>query len=156
MREASKLGRGGVGLRIASLLVSALLATGLVLQSPAGAATTSKEAHLHSLVNDARAAFGVPPLGLKEWLSRRARHHSRLMAERRGLFHSDLGKALSPHHYEAAAENVGFGSSLEGLVAEFVASVAHSNNLLDPRWDKTGIGVVRRGGRMWVTQIFYY
>lgn len=155
MRGASKLWRAGVGRGIAPLLVSALLASGLVLQSPAEAATTARDLHLHSLINDARAAFGVPELRLRDWLSRKARQHSRRMAERRELFHSDLGKALSPHHYEAVAENVGSGASLEGLVAEFVASVAHHNNILDPRWGVTGIGVVRRGDRIWVTQIFY-
>jgi uncharacterized protein YkwD len=53
------------------------------------------------------------------------------------------------------AENVGVGANFREIQVQFMASDAHRANILDAAFRRVGIGVVRQGGRAWVTQIFY-
>ena len=114
-------------------------------------ATSSQERRLHSMVNQARNANGKGGLTLSDSLSRRAHRHSEDMADAGSLFHSclDCGKRRSP----SMAENVGVGPSLGAVHNALMDSSGHRANILGP-YDRVGIGVVRRGDRVWVTQLF--
>ncbi|MGH2545879.1 MAG: CAP domain-containing protein [Actinomycetota bacterium] len=141
MREARSPGLGTV------------LALVLVLVWPAGsagAAIGSPELKLHALVNDARWVQGLGTLSVRDRLSRIAERHTRRMADRRVLFHSDLGETLPG---ASAGEVVGYGTSVDAVFTELMASGSHRDILLGTAWLKTGVGVVRHGGRVWVTQI---
>jgi len=48
---------------------------------------------------------------------------------------------------------VGYGPSVDAVFTDLLASGTHRDILLGTAWWKTGIGVVRHGGRVWVTQI---
>ena len=48
---------------------------------------------------------------------------------------------------------VGYGPSVDAVFTELMASASHRDTLLGAAWRKTGVGVVRLGGRVWVTQI---
>jgi uncharacterized protein YkwD len=72
------------------------------------------------------------------------------MADRGAPFHSDLGKKLPGAQ---AGEVVGYGQSVDAVFTELMASGSHRDILLGTAWRKTGVGVVRHGGRVWVTQI---
>jgi uncharacterized protein YkwD len=54
----------------------------------------------------------------------------------------------------ALAENVGVGDSLEKIHSALMASASHRRNILSSSHQRVGIGVVSRGGRLWVTQLF--
>ena len=129
--------------------MAAALAT--FLPEPASAARPLEE-EFAALVNEVRDTSGRGEMSLSDRLSRRARHHSRRMAAAGKLFHSDLSRLLSRGN-GAVAENVGYGGSLPDLLKAFLHSPAHADNLLG-RWDQTGIGIVKVGGRYWLTQIF--
>jgi uncharacterized protein YkwD len=87
---------------------------------------------------------------MRDRLSRIAERHAGRMADRGAPFHSDLGKKLPGAQ---AGEVVGYGQSVDAVFTEPMASGSHRDILLGTAWRKTGVGVVRHGGRVWVTQI---
>lgn len=134
-------------------VIGTVLALALLLLGPTGSARAAfgtREHKLEALVNEARAAVGLSPLAPRDRLNRIAERHSRRMVDSGVLFHSDLGKTLPG---TPAAEVVGFGSSVGAVFTELMASGVHRDILLGSAWRKTGLGVVRGGGRVWVTQI---
>ena len=133
-----------------ALCAATLLST---VASTTATAASSQERQLFSMVNQARNANGTGRLSLSDNLSRRAHNHSERMADSGSIFHSclDCGKRRS---YSTMAENVGVGGSLGAVHDALMASSGHRENILDSRFDRVGIGVVRRGGRVWVTELF--
>jgi uncharacterized protein YkwD len=104
-------------------------------------------------VNALRQTRGLRPLTSAPKLSRLATKHSRKMAKQHRLVHSDLQRLLGGG-IQFAGENVGTGSSLDQVHQAFLQSPAHAGNLLAGKWRETGIGVYKKGGRLWITQIF--
>lgn len=124
------------------------------LRSAAG--TTSKEQRVLSMINATRSARGVGTLSLSERLSRMARRHSRSMAQEGLLFHqSCLSCRFPTGSWELLGENVGTASSLRRIHRMMLKSASHRDILLNGNFDRVGVGVVRRGGSYWVTEIFY-
>jgi len=121
--------------------------------STTAVATSSREQQLYSMVNQARDANGRARLSLSDRLSRRAHNHSERMADSGSIFHSclDCGKRRS---YSTMAENVGTGGSIGAVHDALMESSGHRENILGSQFDRVGIGVVRRGGRVWVTELF--
>ncbi len=72
-----------------------------------------------------------------------------------GLAHNpDVGGALrraGVTGWTSWAENVGYGGSVEQVHSLFMGSSGHRTNILNPTYSQVGIGVVRAGGRVWVT-----
>ena len=122
--------------------------------APAARATTTAERQLHVMINDSRTASDLRVLRLSERLSGIAHRHSKQMASRRSLFHSCLPCEIG-NHWRKLGENVGLGADYLSVQEEFMASAPHRANILDPKYRRVGVGVVRRGGLVWVTQIFY-
>ena len=135
------VGVGVAGVVFAFLLVSA---------APAAQAATTAERSVHVMINEARAASGVGSLNLSDRLSRIAHRHSKAMANSGGLFHSCLC-GIGGHRL---GENVGFGADRESVQQQLMASPPHRANILGSKFRRVGVGVVRQGGRTWVTQIF--
>jgi uncharacterized protein YkwD len=147
--------RGRRTLAVSLLVLAAFLAQG-VLASNASAATRHRDAML-SLTNEDRASHHVHSLALDASLSKYARRHSRDMAEHGGLFHTaDLAAKLKGLDWSIGGENVGVGSSLDGLEKAFMHSTDHRRNILRKTFDHTAIGVIKDAdGHFWVTVIFY-
>ncbi|MFB3738104.1 MAG: CAP domain-containing protein [Candidatus Velamenicoccus archaeovorus] len=148
--------RGSVG------LVTVLLLAGVLLSGTgpdrAGAGEITRRERMLSLTNEVREQHRRADLRLNMRLSRYAKRHSLQMARAGHLFHSDtsvLTRALQPFHWSIGGENVGVGSSVESLQDAFMASPTHRENILRPSFDHTAIGMVRVGGRLWVTVVFY-
>ncbi len=104
-------------------------------------------------VNALRQSRGLQPLTTGPRLMREARQHSRKMARKHRLVHSNLQRLLGGGIH-LAGENVGTGGSLAQVHQAFLQSPGHAGNLLEGKWRETGIGVYQKGGRAWVTQIF--
>jgi uncharacterized protein YkwD len=141
----------GVG-RLTLVGALVLLTVGFVL--PAAEATTSAEQAVHAMINETRSASGLRLLRLSERLSRIAHRHSKQMATRRTLFHTCLPCAVGGD-WRKLAENVGYGGDYASVQQQFLGSAPHLANILEPAFRKVGVGVVRRSGLVWVTQIFY-
>ena len=57
-------------------------------------------------------------------------------------------------HFRVIAENVAMGSSPSGLETEWMHSPLHRANILDPRLNAIGVGLVKRGGYYYGVQDF--
>jgi uncharacterized protein YkwD len=121
----------------------------------ASATTTAKEGSLLQLVNGARTNRGIAQLSLSDRISRRARRHSRQMASQRLLFHSACLSCRFPIAWDSLGENVGTAGSVRRVHRMMMKSAGHRGNILGNAFTGVGIGVVQRGRRLWVTEIFF-
>lgn len=139
MRTARKL----------SIVLVALVVMTVGLAVPAQAGT---EGAFLSKINASRSAAGLPPLSMSSELVPNARSHSAEMMAAGSIFHtSDLGGVASG--WEALAENVGVGPSVESLHTAFMNSSGHRSNILGD-YNYAGVGVAEADGQIWVTVIF--
>lgn len=126
-----------------------LLITGLLLTPTAATALGRPERTALSMVNRSRRAHDVHPVRTRSRITRYAERHTRSMARRRTLFHS----AMSLPGFHALGEIVGYGSSVAQVHRAFMRSAPHRQIILGS-WRWAGIGVVKRGGRYYVTEVF--
>jgi uncharacterized protein YkwD len=120
------------------------------------------ERQLLDLANADRARAGLPPLKMDDGLVRAARAHAAKMAEQEQLSHQFAGEpsltdrilANSPLHLDRAGENVATAADAGRVHHALMASPPHRDNLLSPNFNVAGIGVVRKGARLFVAQDF--
>ena len=118
-------------------------------------------------INTERLIRGVPPLRMNPVLRSLAQQQSRDMAERDMLAHiSSRGESLEVRliragfpRWKRAAENLAlcYEEVVPSLVAThgWMMSPSHRQNILDPRFRETGIGVAQSArGAYYFTQIF--
>jgi len=135
------------------LALCAAISLGTAFHSGTAVATTSTEHRGHELINSARSPRGLNGLRLSSALSKRAHRHSAHMAESGRLFHSCLNCRRGSGS-RALAENVGVGDTVKVVHRALMASSSHRANILNESYDRVGVGIVRRGGRTWITQLF--
>ncbi len=119
------------------------------------------ERHLLVEVNRARRAQGLPELRWDEALTTAARRHAGLMAQHAAAEHGFAGEpSLASRVTQAGArfvflaENVAQGTGVEAVHAEFLRSPNHRANILDSDMGSIGVGVVERGGQLFVVEDF--
>lgn len=141
--------------RAAVLTLVAATLLGTTAATPAGAANTS-EHELRAYINEARSNRGARELGMRTFLVRAARRHSRLMANTGQLVHStDLASYVGNRSWRILGENIGYGPSMEVLHDAFMDSPPHRRNALNRRYGRVGVGMaVGDDGRIWVTVLF--
>jgi uncharacterized protein YkwD len=106
-------------------------------------------------MNKVRGRKGRGRLSLDPELSRAARVHTSEMIRRRTLYHTSNAKLRRRIvGWSTLGENVGVGGSVRSLHKAFMRSRYHRSNVLYSRFRHTGVGVRKKGGRMWVTVIF--
>lgn len=134
-------------------LLTALSLTGTIgLTGAPAQANTTPEARFVSRINEARVSHGLRPLREQSGLTTYARRHSRAMASQGQLFHtSDFSVVCC---WSSIGENVGVGFGVKGVHRALMRSAPHRANILSPTMRVVGVGVVRSGGRIWVTQVF--
>ena len=125
--------------------------------------TSNMEKEAANLVNQARAGEGLPPLRLDERLSNIARYKSQDMMNRQYFSH-DSPVYGSPFemmtsfgvNYRRAGENIAKGQqTATRVVNAWLKSPSHRDNILDPTFNKIGMGLVwdKQGNSYW-TQMF--
>jgi uncharacterized protein YkwD len=132
------------------------------------------EDRMIELINVERAKAGCQPIAKNEALTRAARAHSKLMAERKELTHRfpdepDFGDRYTAAGYawSAAAENAAPGAFTTPEIAMygrhdrafnltgFMESPGHRNNIVNCGFQEVGVGVARDAdGGPWWTQNF--
>lgn len=123
---------------------------------------TREEALMFKLINQERAKAGLPQLEIDITLTKLARDKSRDMvghnyfghfSERFGTIHDQLKTENVSYCY--AAENLAGGPDLTKTHHRLLASPAHRGNILNPKFKRIGIGIVKGSpyGKM-ITQIF--
>jgi uncharacterized protein YkwD len=135
--------------------ILALMLFAVSLNAAPAAASTDREQELHHLINQARTSKGLGDLRLSERLSKIARAHSADMASGgKVLYHSCLTCRLDSWDWSVAGENVGTAGAIGRVHRLFMQSPSHRANVLRSPFRTVGVGVVEKGGRLWVTQIF--
>lgn len=142
---------------LTALLATLLLVVGSVAASPAGAGTAQDEQLFVQMINQTRAAAGLPPLTVHSELTQASRSWASSMATNDTLAHApDISAGISAP-WIVLGENVGVHDvqNVQQLHDAFVASPAHYKNIVDPRFRYIGVGVVVTGeGKMWTTHRF--
>lgn len=138
-----------------ALRVLVLTLAAISLNSGPAAATTDREQALHAFINEARNSKGLGDLRLSDRLSKIARTHSSDMADGgKVLYHSCLTCRIESWDWGIAGENVGTAATIGRVHRLFMQSASHRANILRSPFRTVGVGVVEKGGRLWVTQIF--
>jgi uncharacterized protein YkwD len=115
------------------------------------------------LVNQERAKVGADPLSINEQLDQAADLHSQDQASMNNMSHtgsngSNLGIRIQEvgYQFSMAAENVAYGYlDAETVMAGWMASEGHRENILNPNLQEIGIGyAVGEGGAPYWTQDF--
>jgi hypothetical protein len=119
------------------------------------------ERKMFDLVNQERTKRGVPPLQWSDQLQQSARKHTENLAEHQQLSHQFSGEpmlsgriAATGFHFSASAENVASATLADDLHIALMNSPGHRANILSPKYDSIGIGVVHRGDSYYATQNF--
>ena len=120
-----------------------------------------------SLINKKRAEFGLPPVVWSEDLERLARAYSTEMAANNFFSHQGLdGKTVGNRadsmgikKWRSLGENIaynrGYDNPFESAVESWMKSPGHRENILNRRWQKSGVGIaVTPEGTYYFTQIF--
>ncbi len=115
--------------------------------------TESIESAFFAMINQERAAVGLPALSFDAGLRSAARVQAANIAAAGSLYHQDLHPLLAAG-WRTAGENVGYGYDIPGLHAAFVASSGHYANMVNGNFSGLGVGVVVSGGRIWVAHVF--
>jgi uncharacterized protein YkwD len=147
-----------VFVRPAALL---LLSTFLSITALAAGYDSAVERKMFELVNQERVGRGLPPLKWSDKLQQGARKHTENLAAHKQLSHqfsdepSLAGRiAATGFHFSASAENVASATQSDDLHRALMASPGHRANILSPKYDSIGIGVVQRGDSYYATQNF--
>jgi uncharacterized protein YkwD len=143
--------------------------TATVKPSAAPAVETAEERRFVELCNEERRKRGLSQLVIDPLLIEVARDHSREMLEKAYFNHNSptaaiktpMDRYLKAVHlrpeYACVGENLFYCSIVDvsrGHSA-FMNSPTHRENVLFPRYEKIGVGIVKNErGEFWVTQMF--
>jgi uncharacterized protein YkwD len=119
------------------------------------------------LINQKRAELGLPALHWSDKIANLARQHSLYMADYKFFSHQGLNGQLIDERatdlgiekWKAISENIAFNKGyinpVEFAVERWMQSASHRQNLLNPRWQQSGIGVaITSDGAYYFTQVF--
>ena len=142
-------------------MLMVFLLSALSIGQTASALAPDSEDEILQLLNQERQSRGQPPLSDSEPLRKAARRHSQRMAEAQQIGHKlagehDLSRRLGEEtqHFDSSGENVAVAASAARAHAALMHSPGHRANILDPDYNSVGIGVVRSGREIYVTQDF--
>ena len=145
-------------------LKRALIFLLLLLSASAALAQTvepADEEQIVRLVNEERGKAGLAPLAVSPQLTEIARQHSRRMAKDKTLAHQLAGEPdprqrtiTSGIRFDMSGENVAFAGDAPSAHRSLMHSPPHRENILRPEFTAIGVGVVRVGESIYVTQDF--
>jgi uncharacterized protein YkwD len=140
---------------LAPLPALALLAflVALLVPGTAGAADGRASDYV-SRINSLRGSVGATSLQVDGELTAAAQACAQRMAATNTLSHSpDITSGIT-QQWLKVGENVGVGPDNPTIFAAFVASPHHYENLVDPDFNRVGVGVADGGGRQWTCHRF--
>jgi uncharacterized protein YkwD len=113
-------------------------------QARSRSALSTREAALVVAINAVRTLHLLPKLHVDFRLQRAARSHSRDMLRHHYFAHGNFGARMNAFHVRGTllAENLYWGSGVaspNAMIASWLASPAHRQNLLDPQLRRIGI-----------------
>ena len=119
------------------------------------------ERQLIDLINQSRNAEGLPPLVMDQRLTLAARKHTVRMVQHKELSHQYDDENPLPLRLEAEnlrsdrqAENIALEVDIEGAHQSLMRSPGHRANILNPDYNAVGVGIIRMGNDVYVTEDF--
>jgi uncharacterized protein YkwD len=120
------------------------------------------EAKIAQEINDLRKKEGLKPLKVDVRLRETARAHSGLLAKHKELKDQFAEEASLKDRVESAgmkkifsgAENSGQNVDLSKVNQMFLDSPTHRANLMNPKFNALGVGIVKDSETNWVTEVF--
>jgi hypothetical protein len=100
------------------------------------------EARFVAKINELRAQKGVPPLVVDAELTGIGRRWAQHMADAGQISHNPNYASEVHQDWGKLGENVGMGPDVDTLFDAFVRSAGHYRNLVDPDFNRVGVGVV--------------
>jgi uncharacterized protein YkwD len=144
--------KGGLGLRTGVLGLLAMVMIVTLFPSSASAAT-SESSEAIRLINGERKSAGLAPLIEHAELAAAAEAQARAMAAAGTLSHSaTLGSGVTG--WAKLGENVGRAGSIPAVHKGFMESPGHRDNVLGSSYSHVGVGVVVKGGTVWIAEVF--
>ena len=136
-----------------------LLALPAVAQQPY--IDDAAEARMVQLLNQSRAEQGLSPLTVDNRLTQAARKHTQLMVQHAALSHQFPGESPMQTRFsdselpsDREGENVALSQDIGSAHQELMDSPPHRANILDPNYNVVGVGVIRSGANLYVTEDF--
>lgn len=118
------------------------------MPSPASAGTIEQDrTTIIDTINTMRIAAGTCPFGYDEGVQAQSQAWSTSMASAGRLAHN----VNRPRGAGASAENVAMSGDVVAVLELFKGSPRHFRNMMNPRYDRIGIGVENTGSGSWVT-----
>ena len=140
--------------RVLAALVAVVIAVGTTAGA-SGADTGGDELAMAHELNHVRARAGIGPLAIKGELFDLARASSRRQAAAGAVSHNPELALELPANWIRMAENVAAGPDSWTMFNAWLASPAHHQHMLDPRFESVGVGVVDAGnGTYYATMVF--
>lgn len=139
--------RGAIGL--SALTLSLVGALGVPAQAAA-----ADETLLLTLTNATRTAAGVPALALDSQLSSVARQWANSMAAAGAISHNTNLRNQVGSNWSKVGENVGYGGTVQVIYEALLNSPSHLRNILDPEFERVGLGVIVANNTVWLVQVF--
>jgi hypothetical protein len=141
--------------------VPALALIGCACAQDLRSSNDKPEQHLFQRLNQERQRAGLPSVQWDSHLAQAAVAHAKLLARHDELSHQFPGE--SPLMHRIAVTELRFTSSAENVARVDVAddahvgwmlSPGHRGNMLNPEYNRVGIGVVQRDGRLYIAEDF--
>lgn len=127
----------------------------------------NEERKIHDLINKERKRYKLDLLAWNSDLGNLARDYSKKMAkenffshyERNGKMVADRARAMKIVSWRKIGENLFMCQDCENIsqisVKEWMKSPSHRSNILERRFNETGIGIAKsRNGTIYITQVF--
>lgn len=112
-------------------------------------------AAVRALINRTRAAARVGDVRVAPCPRRAARSWARRLTSARGLAHQDASRLLDCPHTKLSGETLARRfRSPRAVLRAWLASAAHREVLLDGRYDRIGVAVIRESGGLLVVADF--
>jgi Cysteine-rich secretory protein family len=146
---------------LSTAAVTGAMAAVVVMPARPVQAQQSPEQQVMQATNADRAEHGLAPLNWDPALAQAAAQHAQIMAGQPALSHQYPGEpdlvargGAAGAHFRSIAENVALGPSPEALEQEWMNSPPHRANILDPRMNSIGVGMVKRGANYYAVEDF--
>ena len=135
----------------------------LLLAVGARGSASPAEKRVFDELNQERQKAGLPALEWNELAAEAARQHAALLAQNAKLEHQFAGEPSVPERlgatglrFTSSAENIARTEHVEDVHLALMGSSGHRANILSPKYNAVGIGVVERNGRVYATQDFVF
>lgn len=140
-----------VGTRV--LRRSAMVAVAAVMALVLSACLNGDQTAALNALNADRTNNRVHTLNTHQEAQTKAQAWANKLAKENRLYHSTLSQGITGC-WRNLGENVGYGSSVQAVQNQFMASRDHKANAISRTWNGVGIGVAKNGNRVFVVQVF--